>query len=174
MPGTPSPPDDLLAVGVITATHGIGGELKVKSFSGEPDHLIPLREAFFRKGGVEKRLRLESVRAQPPGVIVRVAGIGSPDTARGLVGFEIWVARKHAVKLAHGEYYTADLCRCALWFEDRRIGEVNSVLDTGSAQLLEIRNGEGRTFLVPFTDHFIGEVNLEGGRISLREDEIVR
>ena len=165
---------DMLAVGVVTATHGIGGELKVRSFSGEPGHFIALREAFFRRGGTEKRLRLEAVRAQPPGVIVKVAGIGNPETARGLVGCEIWVPRIYAAKLAEGEYYAADLCHCRLWFEDELIGEVRSVLDAGPLQLLEIKGGEGKIFLVPFTDHFVGEVDLEGGRISLREDEIVR
>jgi 16S rRNA processing protein RimM len=173
--GSPtSIPHDMLAVGVVTSTHGVAGELKVKSFSGLADHILTLREALFRRGEMEKRLVLESVRPQPPGVIVKVAGLDNPESAHRLVGWEIWVPRAQAARLGAGEFYEADLCRCSLWFNDEEIGPIRSVWDGGPAQLLEVKGKEGRTHLVPFTDHFIGAVELERGRIFLREDEIVR
>jgi 16S rRNA processing protein RimM len=165
---------ELLAVGVITATHGLGGELKVKSYSGLSEHLLVLREALFRKGQAEKRLRLESVRPQPPGVIMKIVGIATPEQAHGFIGYEIWVPRPQAARLSEGEYYAADLCRCSLWFGEEEIGSIRSVWEGGAAQLLEVQGKAGRVFLVPFSDHFIGEVELEKGRIFLKEDEIVR
>jgi 16S rRNA processing protein RimM len=174
VPGAPSSSTDLLAVGVVTSTYGVGGELKVKSFSGETGHLVALREVVFRKRGVGRLLRIESVRPRPLGAIVKIAGIDAPETARALVGWEMWVPRSKAAKLSDGEYYMADLCRCAVWFGEERIGNVRAVLDAGASQMLEIENGGGRVFLVPFTDHFIGEVNPEQGRIFLKEDEIAR
>ena len=171
---TSVPLGDKLAVGVITATHGVAGELKVKSFSGQAGHILALREALCRKGEVEKRLSFQSVRPQPPGVIVKVAGVDTPELAHRLVGYEIWVPRGQAAPLAEDEFYEADLCRCSLWFGDEKIGTLRSVWDGGPAQLLEVLGIEGKTFLVPFTDHFVGEVDLERGMIFLREDEIVR
>ncbi len=165
---------DMLAVGVVTATHGVAGELKVRSFSATPESLIGLTEALFRKGTTERRLRLTSVRAQPPGVIVRVDGLDSPETARRLIGFELWVPRDRALPLAPGEYYMADLCRCRLWFDGEEIGPVRSVWDGGPAQLLEVLRKDGAVRLVPFTGHFVGEVDLEAGRIELRDGEVVR
>ena len=167
-------PVDLLAVGVVTAPYGVKGEVKGKTFSGEPDAFQSLTEAIFRKGDKEKRLRIEAARVHPRGVVLKVAGVDTPEAARTLVGFEIWVPRGQAARLQDGEYYTADLCRCSVWFEDELIGPVRSVWEGGSSQLLEVRNASGKTFLVPFIDHFVGEVDLDGGRISLREDEIVR
>ena len=165
---------DLLAVGVITATHGVGGELKVKSFSGEPQHIVALKEAIFRKGAAERRLRIEGARPQPPGVILKLEGMSTPETARQLIGYELWVPRRQAAPLASGEYYAADLCRCTVWFGDERIGEVRSVWDGGPSQLLEVTGTDGKMRLVPFLEHFIREVDLAAGRITLREDEIVR
>ena len=57
-------PPDMLAVGVVTSTHGITGELKLKSYSGLADHLLVLREALFLRGGQEKRLVLDGVDAK--------------------------------------------------------------------------------------------------------------
>jgi 16S rRNA processing protein RimM len=164
---------DLLAVGIVSATHGITGELKVRSLSGSPENLLLLTEALFRRAGTEKTLRLVSVRAQPPDVIVRVEGLDTPEKARVLIGSELWIPRTAAVPLLAGEFYTADLCRCRLWFGDEEIGPVRSVWDGGPSQLLEVQGKGGRVFLVPFTAHFVGDVDLEAGRIELKERGIV-
>jgi 16S rRNA processing protein RimM len=167
-------PEELLTVGVVTGTHGVGGELKVKSYSGFSEHILVLREALFRKGREEKRLRLDFVRPQPSGVILKITGIETPEQARRFVGYEIWVPRPQAARLLEGEYYAADLCLCSVWFGEEEIGSVRSVLEGGASDLLEVQSNGGRTFLVPFIDHFIGDVQLEKRKIFLREDEIVR
>ena len=174
MNGEAAEPAAFLAVGVITSTHGVTGELKVKSFSGEYRHLLGLRDAFLRKGGAERRVIFESVRRQDPGVIVKVEGLETPEKARVLVGWEIWVARSSAAPLGEQEYYAADLCRCRLWFGEEEIGAVRSVWEGGPSQLLEVVGKGGKTFLVPFSEHFIGDVDLANGKISLKEDEIIR
>jgi 16S rRNA processing protein RimM len=165
----------MLACAVVTSTHGVAGELKVRSFSGETGHIAALREALFRKGALEKRLRFESVRL-PGGssaAIVKIAGVETPEQAARLVGWEIWVARADAAPLGLGEFYAADLCGCGVWLADKRIGGVRSVWDGGPAQLLEVEGEDGRTVLVPFTEHFVGDVDVARGRIELRGDEVL-
>ncbi len=167
-------PADFLAVGVITGTHGLKGEVKGKSFSNEPGRFAGLTEALFRKGEKEKTLRIELARPHPQGMVLKIAGVDTPEEARRLVGFEMWVPRERASRLADGEYYTADLCKCSVWFGEELIGAVRSIWEGAASQLLEVKNAAGKTFLVPFTDHFVGEVDAAGGKIFLREDEIVR
>jgi len=164
----------LLAVGVVTSTHGVSGDMKVKTFSGAPDNLLSLDGAVFRKGGVERVFRIRSVRGQGQGAIVGVEGIDSPEQARRLVGSEILVPREKAAPLSADEFYEADLCRCTLWFGEEEIGPVRSVWEGGPVQLLEVAGKDGKARLVPFTDHFVGTVDVAAGRIELREDEIVR
>lgn len=163
----------LLAVGVITSTHGVAGDLKVRSFSGEAAHLLGLRGALLRKGAVERRVSFLQVRPQGTGVILRVQGLDSPEKARSLVGFEIWVPRSQAAPLADGEYYQADLCGCTVWVGDQDVGTVRSVWEGGPAQLLEVVGRGGKTFLVPFSEHFVGDVDIAGGRIRLTGDEVL-
>ena len=174
MTGEATQPAPLLAVGIIASTHGVAGELKVKSYSGEHQHLLGLREALLKRGEAERRVTFDNVRRQDPGVIVKVRGLETPEKARALVGWEIWVERAMAAPLGHDEYYAADLCRCRLWFGAEEIGAVRSVWEGGPAQLLEVVGKAGKTFLVPFSEHFIGDVDLANGKISLKEDEIIR
>ncbi len=165
---------ELLAVGVVTGTHGVSGALKVKSLSGLSDHLLALREAEFRSGRARRLLAVEWVRPRPAGIILKASGIETPEEARRMVGHEIWVSRRQAAPLLEGEYYTADLCRCSVWFGEEEVGQVRSVWDGGAAQLLEVQGRSGEVHLVPFTDHFVGEVDVARGRIVLREDEVIR
>ncbi len=164
----------MLAVGVITGTHGLLGEVKGKTFSGEAGHFSGITEAVFRNGKTEKKLRIVSTRPHPRGIVLKIAGVDTPEEARRLVGSEIWVPRGQAARLMEGEYYAADLCSCGLWFGDEMIGEVRSVWEGGPSTLLEVRTPTGKTFLVPFTEHFVGDVDVGNGRIVLKEDEIVR
>ncbi len=165
---------ETLAVGFVRSVHGIRGDLTVRCFSSDAGHLRGLREAVFRKAGREKSLRIGWVRGSPPDLLVKVEGIDTREAAKALVGSEVRAAREFAAPLARDEYYQADLCRCALYYGDELIGAVRSVWDTGAGQLLEVISAGGRQFLVPFVDHFIGEVDVERGRISLKEDYIVR
>ncbi len=165
---------ETLAVGVVRSVHGIRGDLTMRCFSRDAGHLRGLREAVFGKDGREKRLRIESVRGSPPDLLVKVEGIDTREAAMELIGSEVRAPREFAAPLARDEYYQADLCRCALYYGDELIGAVRSVWDTGACQLLEVISAAGRQFLVPFIDHFVGEVDVERGRISLKEDYIVR
>ncbi len=46
------------------------------------------------------------------------------------------------------------------------------VCETGHALLLEIRTVDGRTVMVPYTDHFIGEVDVAARRLEVRDPEV--
>ena len=165
---------ELLAVGAVRQAHGTGGEVRVQSFSGETDHLLRLGEVTLRRGGVERKIAVEAVRPALPDVLVKFAGIDDREAARAITGWELCVERSRAAPLGDGEYYAVDLCRCGVYAGPERVGEVTAVCETGHAPLLEVRTGDGRTVMVPFTDHFVGEVDVAAGRVELRDAEVVR
>ena len=163
-----------LAVGAVHSAHGTTGEVRVRTFSGETGHLLRLTEVALRRGGEERTVAIEASRPAPPDVLVKFAGIDDRETARELTGWVLWVDRSRAAPLAEGEHYATDLCRCGVFFGAERVGEVTGVCENGHAQLLEVRTGDGRTVMVPFTDHFVGEVDVAAGRVELRDAEVVR
>jgi 16S rRNA processing protein RimM len=164
---------ELLAVAFVMSAHGVKGEMRIRSFSGSFGHLEKLAAVIARKGGVEKRFAVESTRRRDPDMLMKLAGVDTREAAQELAGFELWVGRESAAPLGAGEYYAADLCGCRLYFGEREIGTVSGLLDTGAAELLEVVRTDGTKALVPFVDHFIGEVDVAAGRIMLKEEYIL-
>jgi len=165
---------DRLAVGVVRAAHGTGGEVRVHTFSGETEHVLRLRSVGLRRGGVEREAVIESARTALPDVLVKFAGIDSREAAQLLAGWEILVDRAQAAPLADGEVYASDLVGCGVFSGDGRVGEVAGTCELGHALLLEIRTVDGRTVMVPYTDHFIGEVDVAERRLEVRDAEVLR
>ena len=160
---------DRLAVGRIGASHGLLGTMKVKSFSGETDHFFALKRVDLRIKERFVSFQVDRVEPYKEGVLLKLAGVNSREESERLRGLEIWVDRANASSLAEGEYYLADLCRCRVYQADREIGRVFAVCEGGSAEFLEIERPSGERFVVPFCAPFVGDVDVEGGRIDLEE-----
>ncbi len=165
---------DRMAVGVVRAAHGTGGEVRVRSFSGETEHLLALRTVALRRGGVERMACVEAARTALPDVLLKFAGVDSREAAQTLAGWEIWVDRAQAAPLAAGEVYADDLAGCGVYAGSERVGEVAGICETGHAPLLEVRTVDGRTVMVPYTDHFVGEVDVAARRLEIRDPEVLR
>ncbi len=157
-----------LATGVIRGSHGVRGELKVQSFSGETGHFSQLERVTLRKGTTTVEYRVEGVRRQRGKVLLKLADIDSPEAARHFTGYEIWVPREQAAPCGEDEYYIADLLGLKLVYEGRPVATVASVWDSGAASMLEVVTAEDKTVVVPFQDPYIGEVRLSSGEIDLR------
>lgn len=146
----------------------------MRCYSGNGAHLQALREVVLEKNGAERSFRVVSARVRTNDLLLTVEGVDTKEKAQALTGSIVWVSRTDAAPLSKDEYYAADLCRCRVYLGERLIGGVRSVIEAGPSQLLEVSGEGGREILVPFIDHFILDVDVEKGRISLRGDEILR
>ncbi len=153
-----------LVVGIIRGSHGLAGKFKVESTSGEVEHFFDLTEVTLRKDGSERKADVESVEGGLPFLIMKCAGIDTPEQAAKLSGAEIVVPRDKACPLHDGEFYVEDLKNCALIYEPgsesnaknglnedgnpERIvaGIVTDVLEGGAGDLLEVSVSESLHF----------------------------
>ena len=158
---------DRLAVGRIGGTHGLDGRLKVVSFSGESEHLTKPGPVELRNATSTLEARVEGGEPYGEGALVKFAGYDSPEAARALTGYEIWVPRERAAPRRPGEYYYADLAGCSLYVDGRPVARVAGVSDGGGGDLLEAALPDGGVAFVPFRKEFIGEVDVEARRIEL-------
>jgi 16S rRNA processing protein RimM len=158
-----------LAVGLIAATHGLSGSVKIKSLSGESAHLLRLKLLYVRRGEEFLPVEVEAAHSSGSYVVMKLAGIDSPEAAARYRGCELWVERGQASPLGQGEYYLADLCRCRVYRGQEELGRVVGALGGGRNELLEVEDGRGRRFLLPFVEAFVGRVDVQDGRIEVQE-----
>ena len=163
-----------LAIGRVRSPYGVAGHVKVHSYSGETKHFMSLCEVNLVSGKRERPFHVEEVRLISNSVLLKLAGIDSPEEARRYSGWELWVDRSFAAELREGEYYHADLCRCTVVQGGRALGRIMSVCDGGAADLLEIETSGGKRFLVPFIEEFVGEVNLVNHTVELKADWLLQ
>ena len=161
---------DWFAIGQIKKSHGLRGNLKVKSLSGEIDHFFRLKKVYIRKNERFIPFKVESVTKATSGILMKLADIDTPEKGREYRGLEIWVDRQDASPLQKGEYYLADICHCRVYKGDTEIGWVKAVCEGTAADILEVISPNGETIMVPFVEPFVGEVDIKEQKISLKEE----
>lgn len=183
-------------VGIVRGSHGITGEFKVESTSGEYGHFASMEEVALSDGTDEKTFKVESTKEAASTLYMKLAGINSPEEAARYNRWKIVVPRKNAHKLQKNEWYIEDLKGCSVWYkketagntapaidENSVVGTVTNVTEGGSGYLVEIllseacsflddsiklnKNGGARTVFVPFKDQFIGKVDIENKAMQL-------
>lgn len=183
-----------LVVGFVRGSHGLTGNFKVESTSGEYEHFFKMTEVTLRKNGSEQLFKVESVKGSVNNLLMKLTGIDTAEKAKSFSGFEILVSRDKACPCREGEYYVEDLKKCTVVYcakngdglaktfapgEVISIGKITDVLEGGANDLFEILISEGvatllhrtdkeRKVLVPFHKEFIGTVDIQNRIIHLK------
>lgn len=159
-------PDDKVLAGVITAAHGIKGEVKLKSFTADPKAIARYGPLLASTG---ERLEIQRLKGQKDGFIATLKGIGDRNKAETLKGVELFVARSQLPEAEEGEVYLHDLIGlAAVTASGERFGTVIAVPNFGAGDLLEIRReGVKETVLVPFAQDYVPKVDLDRKELIL-------
>ncbi len=159
---TETTPDRVL-LAVIGGAHGIKGEVRVRSFTADPEDIGaygPLTDA---KG---RRYTVASARAQKNVVVVRFKEVADRNAAELLNGTELFVDRAALPEEGEDEFYQADLVGLVARLVDGTvIGEVVAFHDFGAGDILEIAPEQGSSVMIPFTEAAVPEVDLDLGFI---------
>ena len=159
--------DEMLRVGVITATHGLAGEVKVFPTTDDPQRFRFLDEVYAdtRKGLL--CLHVDHVRFFKQLVIVHFAGLDKIEDVQGMVKCDLLVTRENALPLEEGQYYLADLIGLQVETEDGQVlGPLEDVMQTGANDIYIVRlSGNQKELLIPAIDECIRSVDLEQGKM---------
>jgi 16S rRNA processing protein RimM len=160
-------PQRRLLLGEIVGAHGIRGAVLIKTYTATPDGIAVYGPLEDETGHRELAIRIE--RVTPKGVIARIAGVGDRTAAEQLKGTRLYVRRERLPETPTGEFYIDDLIGlAAVDAEGASLGEVVAVANYGACDVLEIRLKDSKaTELIPFTEHYVLEVDLSGGRIRV-------
>lgn len=155
-----------IQMAVIGAAHGIRGEVRVKTFTGDPLALAdygPLRTSDGRA--------FEVLDIRPAGsvVVVRLKGVSDRNAAEALNGTALFVDRSALPNdTDEGEFYHADLVGLAVRDEtDAVVGKITAVQNFGGGDILEITHGGSKGVLVPFTKAAVPLVDVGAGFVRI-------
>ena len=160
-------PTTLILLGHISTAQGIRGEVVIKSHTGDPADIGAYGPLFDKSG--TKTYDIKVVRVAKKGVIARVKGVADRTAAEALRGTELYIPRERLPEPDDDELYHADLVGlAAVTAAGDTVGEVVAVQNFGAGDLLEIRlAGQARTEYVPFDAHFVPDIDLDAGRVTV-------
>jgi len=154
-----------VCLGQIGAAHGVRGEVRLRSFTADP-------EAIAHYGPLEtedgRMLEIESLRPAKDHFVARLSGIADRDAAERLANTKLYVPRERLPDLHEpDEFYHADLI--GLVVLDRageRLGTVVGVHNFGAGDLIEVKPDAGsKTELIAFDAATVPEIDIAGGRL---------
>jgi 16S rRNA processing protein RimM len=158
---------DRFVVGIVGAPFGVEGFVKVKSLSGETEHLLRLSSVVLRLNEKEQSLDIERVLPVFQAVVMKFRGINSPEEAGKFRGAEIITGRSNASPLKSGEFYVEELKGLEVVLEGSVEGRISDIIEGGGGNLAEIRLNSGELKLGPFRDEFFGGIDIKAGRAVL-------
>ena len=163
-------PRPRICVGAIAGAHGVKGLVKIKSFTEEPDGVAAYGPLSDEAGEREFTLALTG-RAKGL-IIARIDGVEDRNTAEALRGTRLYVERAALPPTADEAYYHTDLIGLeAVGMDGAPVGEVKALYNYGAGDVIEIQRRDKDLLLLPFTKAAVPEVDLEGGRLVVREPE---
>jgi 16S rRNA processing protein RimM len=160
--------EELIPVGKIIGTHGIKGQLKVHSYSGNFESLSAARTVVLKSAdGSLREIPLKGFNANSGKFIISLQDFDDIDRAKPLVGNELCLKRCHLPKLTADEYYWSDLIGLRVIIDDGTLlGTIFDIFETGSSDIYVVR-GEKREYLIPAIADVVKQVDLERGEMVI-------
>jgi 16S rRNA processing protein RimM len=160
----------LIVVAQIAGAFGVKGEVRVRSFTDDPEACFaygPLMDA-------AGKVVLTPVRHRALNDLFGV-------TAKEQRQREEWEAMRgtllHADRASlpaadEGEFYVSDLIGLRVVHVDgRELGAVKSVQNFGAGELIEVQPVSGSAYLLPFTEEIFPELDIPAGLLRAAPDE---
>jgi len=161
--------DELIIVGKISGTHGIRGDLKVYSFSGNLESLQTTRSVTLKypDGTSLHEHAISSVRPHGPGFIVKLQGFENINQVEPLIGSEICLRRSQLPEPDDDEYYWCDLLGLkVLTIDGTELGRIEDIFETGSNDVYVVR-GNSREYLIPAIANVVTHVDIAAGIMTI-------
>jgi 16S rRNA processing protein RimM len=164
--------DARICLGQIGAAHGVRGEVRLRSFTADPEAIADYGPLETEDGRV---VRIKSLRAAKDHFVAQLKGITDRDAAEQLTNVKLYVARERLPKPSEpDEFYHADLI--GLVVVDRAgatRGTVVAVHNFGAVDLIEVKpTDRNTTQLLPFDEATVPAIDLAAGRLVIVEPEM--
>lgn len=157
-----------VVVGHLVRPHGVQGEVRMIPDTDFPERLPALREAVLLQAGQVTPVQVAQVRAHGAQMLVKFAGVDTPEQARRWSGADLAVPREAAPSPPAGRHYIFEIIGLRVRTETGAVlGVVTEVLRTKSNDVYVVE-GAGRRVLLPAISSVILAIDVPGGVITVR------
>ncbi len=180
--------ESLVCVGVISAVHGIKGQVKISTFTQNPEDITTYGRLFDKNG--KPLFEIKNFKLTPKAMIVRLSGIDTRNQAEQLKGTELFIQRETLPQPDEEEFYYSDLTGLNVQFRNgTHYGTVKSIQNFGAGDLVEILpdpsmvttksgkkakpSGKIETVFYNFTKEVFPQINISEGYITLLPPKMV-
>ncbi|ODT72696.1 MAG: 16S rRNA processing protein RimM [Pelagibacterium sp. SCN 63-23] len=157
-----------ILLGKIGAAHGIKGEVRITSHTGDPQAIADYGPLATDRPGLT--IVIETARLNKNVLVARLRGISDRNAAEALNGVSLYVERSQLPQTDdEDDFYHADLIGLdARLISGVSIGAVIALPNYGAGDLIEVRDPRsGDTFLYPFTRAVVPEIRIADGYLVI-------
>jgi len=172
--GTGVPPradvssDDFVLIAQVDRPRGLVGEVVVTVHADDPGRMAELGSVLVPDASGEyAEVAIEGVKRLGARAVIKLAGYGSPEEARTLVGKELFIRREASTSAPPGRYYAYQLQGLTVRLQDgSTVGRIRDVLKPGAQSLLVVEGPRGE-LLIPMVRQIVVKIDLDAGTVTL-------
>lgn len=162
--------NDLIAVGKVSGTHGIRGQMRLYSYSGNLESLEAAQNVQFRlASGDLREVCLKKAARHSGKILLTLDGITCIEMAQEFAGAELLLQREQLPQPDADEYYWHDLLGLLVVTDQgQELGKIRDILETGANDVYLVHDDTTRReYLIPAIASVVTEVNLQTGRMTV-------
>ncbi len=162
--------DNFVIIGKIAKPHGIRGEVKVYSYSEQPENFRHYKNIVLQEpaGNGTENYRVVKSRELGKLAILQLEGVTSREAAEALQGSTVWLEKTDFPQLQPDDYYWHQMIGLQVCTETgRELGKVISLFSTRAHDVLVVTGG-GREYLIPVNAEIINGIDIQEGRLLIQ------
>lgn len=154
-----------IKIGVIVNTHGLKGELKVKSLSDFNEIRFQIgKELLILYQNAFTSVKIASFREHKGMVYISFVDHQDINLVEKYKGSELFINSEDRHELEEDEVYYSDLMGCDVYDEENHmLGKVEDIIETGANAVLRVN----KRILIPYVKDFIVDVDVKEKKIII-------
>jgi 16S rRNA processing protein RimM len=158
-PGSPTGEPVHLVIGFLRRPHGVQGEIIMDLHTDFPQRIKSGRKILI--GDKRQAATFESVRAHANGLLIKLRGIDTPESAGRFRNQWVYVKADDVPPLPEGQHYKYELIGLDV-VDDKgnTLGKLSEIIETGANDVYIIKDDSGKEILLPAIPSVIMELDM--------------
>ena len=159
--------EGFLILGRLFGPFGVRGQMKMACFADSWEPFRRLTRLWMGPpGGPFRPVELQGSQGQNRTIVIKLAGVETPEVAASLVGHEMAIPRAEAPPPPEGRFYHYDILGLEVWEGSSCLGIVSDIVETPAHDVYVIGGAAGE-WMLPATRAHIRRIDPVAGRIDI-------